>query len=210
MKKILSKHRALWSQKKLLANLALAAVFLIVSLIINQYANLYSASHASNTVSDIILDNTPVIDVHLIYSEGAVVLILILILVLLHDPKYILFSLKTISLFIVIRSFFMILTHLATPVNELYIDPGDFIQRFSKGEDLFFSAHTGFPFLFAMIFWQDKYLRYFFFALSIIGGVSVLLGHLHYSIDVFSAPFIAFGIFHLAKRLFARDYKLTI
>ncbi|MFA5048177.1 MAG: phosphatase PAP2-related protein [Patescibacteria group bacterium] len=209
MNKALSRHRALWSQKKLLANLLLAGVIFVSSLLINQYANVYAASRASNSVSDIVLDNIPVVDVHLIYSEGAVLLIFLLILILLREPKYIIFSIKAAAIFILIRSFFIVLTHLATPIDELYINPNDFIQKFSKGQDLFFSAHTGFPFLFALVFWQNKYFRYLFLVASAIGGTAVLLGHLHYSIDVFSAPFIAFGIFHIAKKLFPKDYKLT-
>jgi len=38
--------------------------------------------------------------------------------------------------------------------------------------------------------------------------VAVLLGHIHYSIDVFSALFITYGIFVIAKKVFARDYLL--
>ena len=34
----------------------------------------------------------------------------------------------------------------------------------------------------------------------------VLLGHFHYSIDVFAAFFIAYGIADLAKKFFAKEY----
>jgi membrane-associated phospholipid phosphatase len=43
----------------------------------------------------------------------------------------------------------------------------------------------------------------------LIGSVAVIVGHLHYSIDVFSAYFIAFGIFEIAKKIFKKEYGLT-
>ena len=36
----------------------------------------------------------------------------------------------------------------------------------------------------------------------------VLLGHYHYSIDVFAAFFITYGIYHIALSLFPRAYAL--
>ena len=101
----------------------------------------------------------------------------------------------------------MIMTHLAPPAAQIYIDPTDYIQQLSHGDDLFFSGHTGFPFLLAIIFWHKKYLRWLFLACTLIGGTAVILGHLHYSIDVFSVLFISFGVFHIAKYLFPQDAK---
>jgi hypothetical protein len=181
----------------------------VIAIFINQYANSYISAHASNYVTDIILDNIPIIDVHLIFSEGAILFVLALIAILSYEPKHIPFALKSIAVFILIRSGFLILTHLAPPLNEIYINPADYISQISSGNDLFFSAHTGLPFLMAFIFWEQPKLRYFFFICSAIGGLAVLLGHLHYSIDVFSATFISFGIYHICKNIFPTDFKLT-
>ena len=76
--------------------------------------------------------------------------------------------------------------------------------------DLFFSGHVGLPFLVALIFWRYTYLRYYFLLFALIASVTVLLGHLHYSIDVFSAFFITYGIFEIAKRFFKKEYRLYI
>jgi len=64
------------------------------------------------------------------------------------------------------------------------------------------------PFLLALIFWDEKYLRYFFIVSSIFFGAIVLLGHYHYSIDVAAAFFITYTIYHIAKKLFPRDFEL--
>jgi membrane-associated phospholipid phosphatase len=179
----------------------------MISLAVNNSAQIYAANHVNNSESDIILDNIPTLDVHLIYSEGAILFIIILFIILLFEPKYIPFVLKSLAVFIITRSFFMVLTHLAPPAAQTYIDPTDYIQRLSHGDDLFFSGHTGLPFLMAIIFWNKKYLKWLFLACTLIGGTAVIFGHLHYSIDVFSALFISFGIFHICKFLFPEDYK---
>lgn len=206
--RMLSKHKIFWVQKTFLYSVLLGLVLLTAAFFANHYADSYTATHASNYVTDIFLDNLPVVDVHLIFDEGAILFFIVLAGILLYEPKYIPFAVKTIAVFIIVRSFFLVLTHIAPPLNEIHIDPTDLISRFSSGNDLFFSAHTGLPFLMAFVFWDQKWLRYFFFACSFIGGVSVLLGHLHYSIDVFSALFISYGIFHICKHLFKKDYKL--
>lgn len=201
-------HKFHWQQKSFINNVILSLIFLIIAFFINQYANSYIAGNASNYVTDIILDNIPAVDVHLIFSEGAILFILFLIFTLSREPKYIPFALKSIAVFILIRSFFIVLTHLAPPLGEIYINPSDYVSQLSSGNDLFFSGHTGLPFLLAFIFWDKKLLRNTFFICSAIGGVAVLLGHLHYSIDVFSAVFIAFGIFHISKNIFPTDFNL--
>lgn len=201
-------HKTYWLQKHFVYNVILSIIFLIIAFFINQYANSYISGHASNYVTDIVLDNIPTVDVHLIFSEGAILFILAFIFILSREPKYTPFALKSIAVFVIIRSFFLVLTHLAPPLGEIYINPTDYISQLSSGNDLFFSAHTGLPFLLAFIFWDKKILRYSFFICSAIGGISVLLGHLHYSIDVFSAVFISFGIFHICKNIFPKDFAL--
>lgn len=204
------KHKLYWSQKFFVRNVLIGMAFVVIVLFINQRANFYAMAHASNYVADILLDNLPVMNVQWIFSEGAMLFLFILAAILLYEPKYLPFALKSIAVFFLVRSLFIILTHTAPYPKEIHINPTDYIARLSSGYDLFFSAHTGMPFLMGFIFWRLKRLRYFFFACSIIGGTVVLLGHLHYSIDVFSALFISFGVFHICKNLFKKDYQLTV
>lgn len=188
----------------------LGVILLTISLVINHLAGVYAAKEASNAVTDILLNRLPVVNVDFIFNEGAVLLILFIGVLLLREPKRIPFALKSVAIFIVIRSIFIIMTHLGPFPERSFINPNDFIQKFTYGSDLFFSGHTGLPFLFALSFWSNKRLRYVFLLISFIAAASVLLGHLHYSIDVFAAFFITYGIFHIAQRLFAKDYKLFI
>ncbi len=117
------------------------------------------------------------------------------------------FVFKTIALFVIIRSIFISLTHVA-PIPGAEINHTYFLfNKIVFNGDLFFSAHVGLPFLAALLYWQHKKLRIFFLASSFFFGFVVLLGHLHYSIDVFAAFFITYGIFRLAQYFFKKDYK---
>jgi hypothetical protein len=115
-----------------------------------------------------------------------------------------------VALFVVARSIFVMMTHLGPLPDQTYIEPNSFLEKITFAGDLFFSGHTGLPFLFALMFWDNKYFRYIFLVASFVGGGAVLLGHLHYTIDVFAAFFITYGIFHIARWLFAKDYSLFL
>ncbi len=207
MKNLFNKHKALWIQRSFYLGVALGILLLVLGIGATYYANFYTTVHASNPVTDIILDNVPTFNVDFIFSEGASIFVAVLSLILLLEPRRIPFVLKTAAIFFLTRSIFMMLTHIAPPPHGSYVDPADLIYKFSSGDDLFFSAHTGFPFLLALIFWDEKYLRNLLIICSAIGGVAVLLGHLHYSIDVFSALFISFGVYHASMKLFRSDYS---
>lgn len=181
--------------------------FLILSLLVNFYAGTYATISASNSVTDLILDHIPVFNVGGIFVYGSIILCSCILFVLLANPKRIPFTLKTISLFVVVRSLFVTLTHIAPFPNQIVLK-SSLIAHFSFGADLFFSGHTGIPFLIALIFWNNKMLRYTFLGASIFFGVIVLMGHLHYSIDVFSAFFITYGVYHMALYLFKKDRLL--
>ena len=188
---------------------AFGTVLLVISLIFNQYAIDFATEHASNSVTDLILSNIPIFDVDAIFVYGTAVAVVYGIALCLLDPKGVPFMLKTGALFFVIRSAFLSLTHLAPFVPHITTSFGTAINHAFFGDDLFFSGHTGLPFLAALAFWDWPLQRYIFLGMSIFFAVIVLLGHYHYSIDVASAFFITYGIYDIAKWAFPRDYKLS-
>ncbi len=198
-----------------LASLLSAFVLLGAAYVIEHFANMYAFAYSlrptSNYVGDLILDNLPVINLNFLIVEGALVAIVLGIIFVLFNPRYILFTLKAVAVFIMIRALFMSLTHVG--IYPEHINPGggffDAIYLYLNLQTgFFFSGHTGLPFLMALIFWQKRHARLFFLLLSLVGAVAVLFAHVHYSIDVFAAPFMAYGIFNIAKHLFPRDYAL--
>lgn len=185
-------------------------ILLIASLFINFFAGQYATRYVSNSVTDIILSNTRAYDLDGLFVYGALVLIILIATVCIIYPKKIPFTLKTIALFTIIRSIFIMLTHIGPFPTHASIDPASLINYFSFGGDLFFSGHTGLPFLLALIYWDNKYLRVLFTLTSIFFAIVVLLAHLHYSIDVFAAFFITYTIYHIAMRIFKNDTKFFL
>jgi membrane-associated phospholipid phosphatase len=135
----------------------------------------------------------------------------------LYEPKRLPFTLKSIALFILVRSLFITLTHLGPYPDRIPLDIHTMLMSrwnvgnlltFGSGGDLFFSGHTGLPFLFALIFWKNPRMRLFCLIGAVFFGIVVLLGHLHYSIDVLSAFFITYAIYHIAEWLFKKDRRM--
>ena len=186
---------------------AMAAAIFVVGMVANNLAIAFSTEHASNRVTDLILSNVPVFELDETFVYGTLIGVLITVLIALAHPRRIPFALYAAGTFFIIRSGFVSLTHIAPFLEH----PGStftspLIVRSFFGADLFFSGHTGFPFLGALIFWREKLIRYFYLALSIFFAIVVLLAHLHYSIDVAAAYFITFTIYHLTMYFYPRSY----
>ena len=206
MKLVIKGHQ--WTTKKLTISILWGVAFLIVGLVVNFLAGSYATSHVSNPVNDLILDHIPTLDVDGIFIYGIIIFFLFVAGLLSVRPRRIPFVLKSFSLFIVIRSFFIILTHVAPSIHQAPLDTSSFIVNTFTFTDLFFSGHTGLPFLMALVFWDEKFLRGLFMATAVLFGIVVLLGHYHYSIDVFAAFFITFGVYKISERFFVKDFHL--
>jgi len=196
----------------LLGAFALLGASYVVEHFANIYAFDYSQRPTSNYVGDLVLDNIPVVDLSFIIIEVALISIVLVTMFVISKPRYLLFTLKAVALFIIIRAIFISLTHVGIHPDNIAPGLGFFDSiytylNFQTG--LFFSGHTGMPFLVALIFWGNKRVRCVLLSLSFIFAVAVLLAHIHYSIDVLAAPFMAYCIFKIAQYLFPRDYDLT-
>ncbi len=203
-----------FSEKAFILSFFGGLVFLLVSLVIQYLATNYANRLASLSVTDIILSNTRVYDVATIFTWGAVIVFLVSVIIIFKYINRAPFTIKSAAVFIIIRSIFVTLTHISqfpahTLITSSFFQDTLFNGIFN-GNDLFFSGHTGMPFLIALIYWDKKVVRYLFLAFSGILAVAVLLGHLHYSIDVLSAYFITYTIFHICLFLFKKDWTLAM
>jgi len=107
---------------------------------------------------------------------------------------------------LIFRTIAMYLTPFEAPERILLLnDP--FVQFFAKGDiltkDLFFSGHTGTLFL-VFLLAENKTLKTIFLILTILVGSAVLLQHVHYSVDVFVAPFVAFGAYKIIEKIHSK------
>lgn len=210
MQKIIDDYKIHFREKRFVFSLILSFTMFFVSLIVNFYAGMYATNKASNSVTDIVLSNIRTFDVDGLFVYGGFVLFLIIVLFSFFNPKKIPFTIKSISLFIIIRSVFISLTHIGPFPTQALVPSANLISYVSFTGDLFFSGHTGLPFLMALIYWENKWIRIFFLSCSVFFGIVVLLGHLHYSIDVLSAFFITYTIFHISETFFTKDFDLYI
>ena len=188
------------------------AVLLVISLVAQFFVSGYVNSLPSAPVTDLILSNIRAYDVGGIFVWGSVALLFVGLTVGLRKIQCAPFMMKGIALFTLIRSFFVVLTHISAFPTHIVIESSFFnagiFNGIFTGNDLFFSGHTGLPFLFALMFWENKILKTIFLGFSILFAMVVLLGHIHYSIDVLSAFFISYGIFQICKKVFKKEWEL--
>jgi hypothetical protein len=201
-------NHAIWRDGDFQRRFLLGLSLLVLSCIINFYAGTYATREASSSVTDIILSNTRVYDVDIFFIYGAFLLILFIAGLCFARPRRFPFVLFSLSVFIFTRSIFISLTHIGPFPGHVALDLGTITSKFMFGGDLFFSGHTGIPFLMALLFWRERALSTIFFLWSLFFGTIVLLGHLHYSIDVLSAFFITYTIYHMASYFFPREKEM--
>lgn len=120
--------------------------------------------------------------------------IILILFLFATKPKKLIFAVQCYTLLIIIRIFMMFLMPLNPPEGMIPLnDP--FVQIFGTGQlltkDLFFSGHTATIFLFYFVS-DKKIFKAFFLIATILVGTSVLLQHVHYSIDVAIAPFFSY------------------
>ena len=209
-RRFLHRHRVHWSNAQARTSSILSVWAFAASLVVGYYSIAFATARVSNPVTDLVLSNIPVIDVDSIYVYGLFFLIAFITLLCLSHPKRMPFILYSLALFIIVRSVFVDLTHLAPYPIPVQTDFGTTMSKIFFGGDLFFSGHTGVPFLMALICWKEKGLRNIFLLLSVFFGAVVLLGHLHYSIDVLAAFFITYTVFHICEWLFPRERALFL
>lgn len=210
---IVSGHKAFWTKERFwLCFQALA--LLAGALIVQSLADRYVSATQGLAVNDLFAAHLPQINLDFFVVQGALILAVIVVGLLLAKPKYLPFTVKAFAFFLIIRSFFVVLTHLGSQPEEIQLDPqmiGFTLYKWlfhTKG-DFFFSGHTGMPFLMSLVFWPERKWRVFFLVSTFVMGLSMLFGRLHYSIDVFAAPFMTYSIYIIVTKLFPKDFALT-
>ncbi len=206
-------HKNFWTPERK-HSLYLGIALFIFSIFIQVKLGHYSSRRAigANSVGDIFLDNLPVLNLDFLIVGGDILLWAFGLFLLVREPRRLLFGIKAIGIFNVVRAFFISLTHIGPYPYQFSPGPQNMgygvYHLFTFQGNYFFSGHTGLPFLFALLFWDRDIFRVAFLALTVIFGATVLLAHVHYSIDVFAAPFIVYGVVAITAKLFPGDHAL--
>ncbi len=185
----------------------LSVFLLVLAVVINYNAGKYTSRVGSAIVNDFVLDNIAPVDLTFIFVYGWMLIVAALFAYPLFFKVHKIHEvISHFSLLIIVRSFFITLTHLKTPLDAIGVSFPGALSLLAFQNDLFFSGHTAVPFLGFLLFKGEK-IRMFFLLGSIILAVTVLLMHQHYAIDVLSAYFITFGTYKMGKILFASMEK---
>lgn len=175
----------------------------LVSLIFGACLNFASQTYLHHSMSegktlpmlsDLILDNVPVIDVSLIYDLFSLVVFAVVVIYLVHrkDLNRLPYILLLSGIFYIIRGIFIVLTPFGNPPEFSGSDP--LFKGFSLYElGVYPSGHVGDSFLLLLLV-NDKVYKYILsFCLAVI-IITLIIAHSHYSIDILSGFFFAYAI----------------
>ena len=177
----------------------LTVVFLIIILIIFSNFLQFIEGREGVSLPDPILNLFNPIDLTwltfgLIYAS-----LIIAIINFLKEPDKLLLALQSYTLMVVFRLIAMYVTPFNAPEKLLLLDD-PFVQFFGSGQiltkDLFFSGHTATLFLLFLIA-DKKSLKIFFLICTLVVAAAVILQHVHYTIDVITAPFFAYTSYRI-------------
>jgi hypothetical protein len=195
-----SQWREIFSSNKKIALFVVGIAALLSAFAVNNIVSTY-VDHVHGhgpPVGDLILDNIPIYDLNFIFFWAVLIFWVGNIIYRLIFPKEFPFILVSMSLFVMVRCFFIALTHLGPP-ETLLVVPHE-LSYYSFNADLFFSAHVGTPFFYALLT-NVKSVKWTAVLYSIIMVVIVLMSHGHYSIDIFASFFIAHSLSVLMLKL---------
>ncbi len=161
-------------------------------------------------LSDLILDNLPVIDLSLVYDIVCLIPIFLLFVYVVHKKEYnrVPFMLLMIGIFYLVRGVFIVLTPFGNPPMFGGSDP--LFNGFSKYElGVYPSGHAGNVFMLFLLV-NDKIYKSIIMTCLIVVIIALLLSHGHYSIDIFSGIFFSYAIKSYGMRnfqMFDLSYK---
>ena len=193
-------HKWISALKQNRKKIFVSLLFLILAVVFYGISGDYVSDHNWTAASDIILNHFGPYDLSIIFVGLFLCVITVFLLYpLIYKPSELSYVMSMLGLFLIVRSGFMLFTHLGAPYDAIKFTSPGILQSFNFSNDLFFSGHTGLPFLGFLIFKKQKEIRYFMLVSSIVLGITVLLMHVHYSIDVFSAFFITWGVYNIGN-----------
>ena len=127
---------------------------------------------------------------------------------LIQEPKRVPYLVIATAMMMLVRDAFLLLTPVAALPGLMPLYTGGVAARLHgtllHDQELFFSGHTGVPFLYFLLSRARPRVAYACLAMALLNAIGVLLTRNHYSIDVLGAFFIVPTIAALTRALFGR------
>lgn len=183
--------------------LILTIVFLIISLVcLANFLN-FVEERPGVVLSDPVLNLFNPVDLSWLTFGLVYFSILFAVYFLIKKPVQLIFTFQLYTIMVIIRITAMYLLPLEPPENMILLsDP--VVEYFGTGQalskDLFFSGHTATLFILYLVT-ENKAIKHTFLVCTAIVGLSVLLQHVHYTIDIFAAVFFTYSAFAFLKYL---------
>jgi hypothetical protein len=191
---------------KFILSLIIVIIILISTLITFSKFLLYIENRQGFSYNDPLLKFFDAIDLNWFIFSLIYLSLISGLVFLIKSPKDLITALTAFTIMVWIRTLFMYSLPLNPPVGTIDLkDPLIFIigtgQKITK--DLFFSGHTSTLFLIFLSV-KKKNLKIIYLTATILVGLFVMLQKAHYSIDVFTAPFVAFCAYKISESIFKK------
>lgn len=136
------------------------------------------------------------------------VILLAGVIALTFHPRCFVIAIQSYTLMVLFRMVAIYLTPIEAPAGIIILQDPFFVLGTGKVilKDLFFSGHTATLFLLFLTA-QSRKVKIFFLVCTILVGLFVMLQKVHYSVDVFIAPFMAFCSFKIVMYFHKSQYK---
>lgn len=195
-----------WNNKAFKKSLVTGIILIVIASISTDYFFRYIQHLQTGSVmNDWLLKELPSIDVSVLIVILMVSAILVFHIRCATHPD--MFLVLTWAL--VFQLIFRIVT---IDITKFYPPPGLVVLQDPIGSilyhsqfitrDLFYSGHTACAFLFFLCS-RKKTDRYYMLLTTIVVAILLLLQHVHYTLDVISAPFFAFICYRLSQKVVA-------
>jgi hypothetical protein len=179
--------------------LYIALIYFVIGAGLNIASQTYLHNYLSEgktlpMLSDLILDNLPVLNVALYYDIFALLPLIVVLIYVVHKKDYnrIPFIIMMSALFYIVRGIFIVLTPFGNPPMFSGSDP--LFNGFSKYDlGVYPSGHAGNVFLMFLLV-KDRVYKWIILTCLVIVIITLFLAHGHYSIDIFSGLFFAYAI----------------
>lgn len=203
LENIRSTWKSLLSSSQFRIKFFVSIVFLASALFAYRNFLDFAEARAGVAIPDPILKLYEPIDLTWLIFGLIYLCLLVGIIVLIKHPEKLLLAFQTYTAIIIVRIIAMYLMPLEAP-GKLIVLKDPLVEMFGSGEsltkDLFFSGHIATLFLLFLVV-ESKRLKYIFLVSAVIVGVSIVLQHVHYVIDVFAAPFFTYVCFTVVSSL---------